>query len=634
MSLAQRFSGSFESRIQSRGRSYYADGRVRIKSGDSSTVCARVRGSENYTVEISVSANGLVASCNCPYYSEDFCKHIYATLLEADDRGLLSDAADVPARVLVDDDDDEEGYDDDYYDDDNDEDDEDLYYIDPAGRPVALAKQGRTAAPQNQNPRSWKEQLGRAARAMSNPEGLRINAWPAGREIFYIIDAGTSKVGGRLALELAFRDLKLNGEWSKLKTQNISRSQLLTIPDPADRQILSILCGAQSSASSSYYFQYGSPYGDVSTRYTLFYPIEQTLIPMMCETGRCRLRRTPLDEELQPLEWEGAAAWEFWLEIRRGSASKQYVVAGSLRRGGLRMEIAEPDLLLAGGLVFARGRVSPLDDFGAFPLISELREAGALYAPPDQTGDLIEALLALPGLPRLDLPPELQFEEVEMAPRPVLKIKKPESSRWGRTYLLGQLSFDYDGEVVAHDYRGRGIYSAEKRRCILRDAQAEQRAVERLKQAGFRQAYHYGEGQVLELNPDKLPRVVRSLVAEGWQVEAEGKLYRQPGQIRIEVSSGIDWFELHGAVEFGDTAAPLPALLAALKRGENVVKLGDGSFGLLPEEWLKKYGPLAGIGAEEGDHLRFTRSQVGLLDALLASQPEASFDETFARARD
>ena len=43
---------------------------------------------------------------------------------------------------------------------------------------------------------------------------------------------------------------------------------------------------------------------------------------------------------------------------------------------------------------------------------------------------------------------------------------------------------------------------------------------------------------------------------------------------------------------------------------------------------------LAGLGMAEKDHVRFTRSQVGLLDALLASQPEASYDELFLKARD
>ena len=46
----------------------------------------------------------------------------------------------------------------------------------------------------------------------------------------------------------------------------------------------------------------------------------------------------------------------------------------------------------------------------------------------------------------------------------------------------------------------------------------------------------------------------------------------------------------------------------------------------MPEEWLKKYGLLAGLGNAEGDHLRFTRSQAGLLDALLAAEPAVPFD--------
>jgi SNF2 family DNA or RNA helicase len=87
-------------------------------------------------------------------------------------------------------------------------------------------------------------------------------------------------------------------------------------------------------------------------------------------------------------------------------------------------------------------------------------------------------------------------------------------------------------------------------------------------------------------------------------------------------------------VEFGDQVVHLPDLLAALRRGENTVRLGDGTFGMVPEEWLRKFGPLAGLGAIEEDHLRFRRTQAGLLDALLAAQPEASYDEAFARARD
>ena len=138
----------------------------------------------------------------------------------------------------------------------------------------------------------------------------------------------------------------------------------------------------------------------------------------------------------------------------------------------------------------------------------------------------------------------------------------------------------------------------------------------------------------MRINPRNLPRAVTSLLANGWRVEAEGKLYRNPGSSSLSVSSGIDWFELHGSLNFGeDLEVKLPQLLAALRRGQKVIALGDGSFGVLPEEWLQQYGFLASFGVTEEDHLRFQRTQTGVLDALLAARPEITCDETFACVR-
>ncbi len=134
--------------------------------------------------------------------------------------------------------------------------------------------------------------------------------------------------------------------------------------------------------------------------------------------------------------------------------------------------------------------------------------------------------------------------------------------------------------------------------------------------------------------PSKLPRIVRSLVEAGWDIKAEGKIFRRPGAFRIEVSSGVDWFELHGEAVYENIAARLPELLEALRRGDKMVRLDDGTYGTLPEEWLRRIGPLAGMGEPEQGHVRFRQSQAGLLDALVAAQPEARCDETFARVRE
>jgi hypothetical protein len=127
--------------------------------------------------------------------------------------------------------------------------------------------------------------------------------------------------------------------------------------------------------------------------------------------------------------------------------------------------------------------------------------------------------------------------------------------------------------------------------------------------------------------------MVRTLVPEGWHIEAEGKLYRQPSGFRIDVTSGIDWLELQGGADFEGQSVELPELLRALSRGDGMVTLGDGSYGLLPEQWLKKYQLVAGFGKAVDGRLRFTHRQAGLLDALLATEPEVTFDDAFRRIR-
>ena len=126
------------------------------------------------------------------------------------------------------------------------------------------------------------------------------------------------------------------------------------------------------------------------------------------------------------------------------------------------------------------------------------------------------------------------------------------------------------------------------------------------------------------------------MTAAGWQVEAEGRLIRRPGDFRISITSGVDWFDLDATCDFDGVQASLPKLLQALRQGQNYVELGDGSHGMLPADWLARYAPLAELGEAKGDHLRFVPTQAALLDALLAAQESQNVvvDEAFTRLRE
>ena len=299
------------------------------------------------------------------------------------------------------------------------------------------------------------------------------------------------------------------------------------------------------------------------------------------------------------------------------------------------MALSTPKLLLAGGLVFTADRVAQLEDGGTFPWIAHLRQHGSLRVPQAQGANFVATVLGLSRLPRLSLPEELRYEEVSVVPRPRLRIR-PAPPQWGPARLRAALSFDYDGAVVRAEHEARGTFDAERRRFLLRDADAEAQAARRLKAIGFdeRPLRGYGSRTALAVAARDFPRAIALLVAEGWHVEADGRLYRHPGALRLEVVSGVDWFELHGAAEFGDMTASLPELLAALRRRDHVVLLGDGTYGVLPDEWLRRYRMLGEVGTSAGDHLRFRPNQVGLLDALLAELPDTRADTLFIHARD
>jgi superfamily II DNA or RNA helicase len=645
MSLTTRFAGEFEDSIRLRGANYFRDGRVSILSASADCIMATVRGSGRYRVELECEGRKVHASCTCPFFDVGLCKHIWAALLMVDQRRLLPgedlELVRPDTEDIEDDDIDYDGVDDD----DNDDADQDDAGAPPypgLGRTPPQARHSAPRRPGKPKAVTWREQIARLNSKPPTDYSSSSEAWPPTRSLVYVIDAETAPNDAALYLDILCRDVKKDGGWSKPKPRYLQRAWQQQVPDADDRHILASLAGATPVHSQPYYNSYQSPYAYAAAlpyRYGLTDPQPRLMLPVLCRTGRCHLRLQAQGEDQQlgpPLKWQDGEPWQLRLEVRRPQGGKHYELTGALWRGDERMDSTAPLMLHASGILFTREWAAPYEPRGASDWIPLLREQAApLRIPVAQSEEFLAELLRQPQLPPLDLPEELRYEEIVLAPRPRLTVK-PDRNNSRADQLRGELSFGYNGVVVKHGEAGRGMVQQAERRVLLRDLATERAAEQRLHALGWCwKASNYMEREPrLQLASRQLPHVVRELTAEGWHVEAEGKLYRSPGKFDLQVSSGIDWFELHGEVEFGDTAAQLPQLLSALRRGENVVKLGDGSFGVLPQQWLKQYGMLAGLGEAHDDHLRFKRSQAGLLDALLATQPEVRCDARFAQARD
>jgi superfamily II DNA or RNA helicase len=643
VSLMAQLAGDFDSTILQRGADYFRNGRVRIDFASESRIVATVRGTTRYQVNLEREGRKIRASCTCPYFDVALCKHICAVIMAPETQRLLqgmggNGRVELVRREIEGDDLDE----DDGHPDGDEEDYEDVEDAPRYLRPVTAQALPSAQLRSPQEPRKpaaagWRKQIAQLHPAPGYSPARE--AWPSKRELLYVIDVVNTLTGGGLQLEVFFRDLKKDGAWAKPKSRYLRRELLHQLPDFSDRRILAFLAGAtQLYSHTEYGYDAGSHYDNtLPFRYRLIDPQPELILPTLCQTGRCRLRLRPEDEDQQwlPVTWEEGDPWHFRLEVRHSQRGERYEVLGALWRGAERMDLSTPLMLVDAGILFTRDRATRYQHDGAFNWIVLLRKHGSLLVPIGERDEFLAELLRQPGLPPLDLPEELRYEETTLTPRPRLTVK-PDKSGWRRDQLHGELTFDYGGTIVAHDEPSRGVVQTAQRRVLLRDGSTERAADQRLRQLGWRWGppTYPDRKPRLELAAGRLPKVVRELMADGWHVEAEGKVYRSPGKFDVQVRSGIDWFELHGTVEFGDTVARLPELLAAVRRGEDLVRLGDGTFGLLPQEWLKKYGLLAGLGAAHEDHLRFTRSQVGLLDALLAAQPEAQCDALFAQARD
>src|SRR5207244_15337 len=80
----------------------------------------------------------------------------------------------------------------------------------------------------------WKRHLAGLRGEMQREEEPQNDAWPAGREILYVVDVAETLANKGLMVEVAYRQRKKDGAWSKPKPHRISREHIDKLPDPED----------------------------------------------------------------------------------------------------------------------------------------------------------------------------------------------------------------------------------------------------------------------------------------------------------------------------------------------------------------------------------------------------------------
>ncbi len=584
MSFHQTLKRLVEPHIQERGKTYYFDGRVALITTSSEIISAQVRGTGKYDVVLVRSGEVLNVSCTCRYFADtsDCCKHVWATVLATGGQGLLHGF--VPVDFIA---------------------------VHP--------EENRKRALENrrerdfERPTYWRSNF----RSLQPLEKAPEKPLPPSLRIYYGIDRELTLYDGLTVRVFSQTDLQ-SGRVSKLRDFTLDVAQLHLLPDAADREILGLLPVPERISYYSY-----SQRARRTPAISQISAVSDFFLPRLARTGRLYFKDRGETDLSHPLLWdENEEPWRFLLKIL--PTPKLYRLEGYLQRGGQSMDLRTPTLLLP-GFVISNGIVSRADYGEAWAWVPLLRRlpAKAIEVPLTDGDSLMDELLNSPVAAPLEVPEELKWEEVELPAKPHLQLRLAAS----RDRLYANLFFDYGTlRIPLEETASR---AREGKRVIIRDLPRERESSAQLEPHLSR--LDFSGKRTIRL--ERAPALIRTFLAEGWTVDGDDGAFRSHTKLAARVASGVDWFELEGEASYGEENVSLPLLLAAIKKRESFIRLDDGSLGVIPEEWISRMSPLLSVGSNQDGSIRFNSNQAMLLDAMLATREEISFDDSFASVR-
>jgi superfamily II DNA or RNA helicase len=623
--MIKAFSEVFTPEVRDEAQRLFASGRVEVLAIDDAFLTTSVKDRTTERVVIKKRADRFQISCTCPDGKSGACAHVLASMLAARGHGFGQTEVTGPRPV----------------------DDE------PSRKPARphrthVVIEGLQSSKKQSSSESfdeidedddsrkpsvdWRFRLA-TLKSQAQPSVVR-EADPASEEaplteILYAIDAAASASSdGALVLIIAHREMKRDREWGRIKFARPWRGLASDLHDHADRRILMMLSGADRDADLASSFRLHDVHR-VAARYRVAPEIQWLALSLMAETGRLILRHPPEKEEAASfLGMDEGSPYSLRLQV--GASVASFALSGELVRGEDRVAMNEIDLVTRGGIVVFRNTVARLEPPAHYAWVDDLVRRGAIEAPRRHQERLLREIAELPGGMEIDLPEDLGIERVVGSPVPLVRLKRLPRVNDELDVPL-ELLFEYGGELIESTSPRKGVLDHTGKRIVVRNLVEEQQLRGRLLDLGV-SVSRDGKGYFIESH--EVSALLPKLGDAGFRVLLRERELKRDQGLRFRVSSGVDWFDLKGGLDFGAEVVPWPSLLKALRRGETVLTLADGSQGLIPERLVSRYGRLVRLGEEEEDGIRFAKSQIALLEAILAGETDVELDQAFRTARE
>jgi len=216
-------------------------------------------------------------------------------------------------------------------------------------------------------------------------------------------------------------------------------------------------------------------------------------------------------------------------------------------------------------------------------------------------------------------------------------------------YLVFQPSFSYKGyEIKAKDRDEVVVPQADKVLIVHRNREKENEFIQQLQNLHSSFIFNSDSASLALKGADVLKNNWFFLFVDamkdmktpvfGFEALKNFRFNTARPQTKIFISSNTDWFDAKVDIVFGDQQVSVAEVKRALANKQQFVQLNDGTFGILPEEWLKKYSLLFRVGEGKTNSLKLSRYHLSVVDELYEARDEeeltVKLEEKYEKLRD
>ncbi|HEX7902907.1 MAG TPA: SNF2-related protein [Chitinophagaceae bacterium] len=215
-------------------------------------------------------------------------------------------------------------------------------------------------------------------------------------------------------------------------------------------------------------------------------------------------------------------------------------------------------------------------------------------------------------------------------------------------YLIFQPAFSYKGfETKSKDRNEIVVPQGDKILIVHRNREKETAFIQKLQNLHSNFIYNEENGSLALKGTDVLRNNWFFLFVDamkdmktpvfGFEALKNFRFNTAKPQTKIFISSNTDWFDARVDIVFGDQKVTVAEVKRALANKQQFVQLSDGTLGILPDEWIKKYSLLFRVGEGKSNSLKLSRYHLSVVDELYEQRDEEELtvllEEKYERLR-